>query len=100
MAVGAQRLTENMFMAAAEALATMSPARQDRSAGLLPGVDKLRQVAVVVARAVARQAQADAVADPMSEDEIERCIRAQLWKPVYRPYQKRVARRAEALGAS
>ena len=88
IAVNARRVTDAMFMAAARALPLLSPARHDPGAPLLPPVTELRAVAVAVATAVARQAQADGVADPCEEDELQRRIRAQIWEPVYRPYRR------------
>jgi malate dehydrogenase (oxaloacetate-decarboxylating) len=87
IAVGARRVTDRMFMAAAEALAAMSPARTGQSAALLPAVDQLREVAVEVAAAVAQQAQADGVAS-QCEGDLRARIRAHMWQPTYRPYRK------------
>lgn len=87
LAVNARRVTDSMFMAAARALAALSPARQSRSGRLLPPVCELRQVAFSVAVAVARQAQTDGVADVCDEAELQSRIRDQVWEPVYRPYR-------------
>ena len=54
IAVQARRVTDTMFMAAAKALAAMSPARNDAGGNLLPPVTALREVSIAVARAVAR----------------------------------------------
>ena len=94
IAVEARRVTDNMFMAAAEALAAMSPARTGSSTALLPGVDQLRTVAVEVAAAVARQALDDGVADS-DEGDLKPRIRAHMWEPTYRPYL-----RADAVAAA
>ena len=67
IASGARRVTEAMFMAAARALAELSPTRTDKTAPLLPPVDQLREVAFAVAVAVAKQAQADGVAEPCDD---------------------------------
>jgi len=91
LASGARRVTDAMFMAAARALATLSPALADPDAPLLPDVSQLRQVAVVVAHAVGVQAQADGVAPPCSEDELARRISAEVWAPEYLPYRLLVA---------
>jgi malic enzyme len=40
-----------------------------------------------VAKAVARQAQADGVADACSSDELDARIRAYVWELQYRPYR-------------
>ena len=88
IASGASRVTDAMFMAAAKALAGLSPAALDKAAPLLPPVSDLRQVAIAVAIAVARQAQADGVAEPMDAAETEARIRAHVWEPRYRQYRK------------
>ena len=66
----------------------MSPAAEDGKGQLLPPVTELRAVAVAVAKAVARQAQADHVADPCDAAELDRRIAAYVWEARYRPYQK------------
>ena len=54
---------------------------------MLPPVDQLRSVAVAIAFAVARQAQADGVAPVRDETALESRIRAEVWEPVYRRYR-------------
>jgi malate dehydrogenase (oxaloacetate-decarboxylating) len=46
-------------------------------------------VALRVADAVARQAQADGVAQPCDQETLNARIRALLWEPVYRPYRRK-----------
>ena len=89
LASRARRVTDAMFMAAAKALAELSPARHDKHGRLLPPVTELRTVALSVAEAVARQAQADGVAEPWDADTLNACIRALVWEPVYRPYKRK-----------
>jgi malate dehydrogenase (oxaloacetate-decarboxylating) len=86
LAAGAKRISDGMFMAAAKALATLSPAAKTGSGRLLPPVSDLREVAAVVGMAVARQAQADGVAPRTSQSAIAKRVRAQVWEPVYQPY--------------
>jgi len=88
IASGARRVTDRMFMAAARALADLSPTRTDKTAPLLPPVDQLRAVAFEVALAVARQAQADGVAEACDEEVLAARIGAHVWEPKYRPYAK------------
>ena len=88
IASGARRVTDRMFMAAARALADLSPTRHDRTAPLLPPVDQLREVAMAVALAVAKQAQTDGVAAPCDDAVMADRIRARIWEPTYRPYVK------------
>ncbi|HUA80229.1 MAG TPA: NAD-dependent malic enzyme [Dyella sp.] len=87
LAVGAKRVTDAMFMAAAKAVAAMSPTLQDKTASLLPPVDQLREVSMAVAKAVALRAQADGVAEACDEAEVDKRIKAVVWEPTYLPYQ-------------
>jgi malate dehydrogenase (oxaloacetate-decarboxylating) len=87
LAVKARRVTDGMFMAAAKALASASPARSNPRANLLPAVGQLRDVAVSVALAVALQAHKDGQTSGISTDQIESAIRATIWTPHYLPYR-------------
>jgi malate dehydrogenase (oxaloacetate-decarboxylating) len=89
LAANARRVTDTMFMAAAKALAGLSPGRHDKTARLLPPVTELRKVALAVADAVAGQAQIDGVAEPAAPDILAQRIRALVWEPVYRPYRRK-----------
>jgi malate dehydrogenase (oxaloacetate-decarboxylating) len=91
IAVRARRLTDTMFMAAAKALAAMSPARNDTDANLLPAVTELRDVSIAVARATALQARKEGLTD-IAEDKIEAAIHAKMWSPKYLPYRRTKAR--------
>jgi len=87
IAVQARRVTDTMLMAAAKALAAMSPARDDPHANLLPPVTALRDVAVAVARAVAQQARREGLTE-VSENAIDPLIHAKIWEPKYLPYRR------------
>jgi malate dehydrogenase (oxaloacetate-decarboxylating) len=84
----AGRVTDGMFMAAAKALAAMSPAQHNRGPRLLPPISELRIVSRKVAESVARQAQNEGVARPMNDHELQARIDAFMWKPAYRPYKR------------
>ncbi len=84
----ARRVTDGMIMAATKALASLSPARADKNAPLLPPIAESRKVSRVVAEAVGRQAVAEGVADPSGEDDFAERIRAYVWEPVYQPYER------------
>jgi malate dehydrogenase (oxaloacetate-decarboxylating) len=88
LASGARRVNDAMFMAAAKALAALSPTATDKSGRLLPPVTQLRRVSAAVAAAVARQAQTDGLAPVCDEDMLAERIRACVWEPQYRPYRK------------
>ena len=84
----ARRVTDTMFMAAAKALAALSPARNDPTKNLLPPVTELRKVSIAVAIAVARQAHKEGLTEGISADEIEAAIHAKMWTPQYLPYRR------------
>ena len=87
LSVEARRVTDSMFMAAAKALAEMSPVRRDLEGRLLPPLTTIRAVSMSVAAAVARRACADGVADPCDEATLATRLEANVWEPVYRPYE-------------
>jgi malate dehydrogenase (oxaloacetate-decarboxylating) len=89
LASHARRVTDSMFMASAKALAELSPTRHDKHGRLLPPVTELRNVALAVAKAVAKQAAADGVAEPYDDETLQACINALVWEPVYRPYRRK-----------
>jgi len=84
----ARRVTDGMIMAAAKALASLSPSKKDRGAPLLPAIGESRQVAIVVSEAVARQAVAEGVDESRTEVGIPGRIREYVWTPVYVPYER------------
>jgi malate dehydrogenase (oxaloacetate-decarboxylating) len=88
LAINARRVTDSMFMAAAQALAGVSPAASNPAGTLLPPVERMREVAEVVAVAVARQAQREGVADRCDQQEIAARVRGTMWEPVYKPYRR------------
>jgi malate dehydrogenase (oxaloacetate-decarboxylating) len=87
LAVRARRVSDSMFMAAARALAEMSPVHQDREARLLPALTSIRAVSVAVATAVAKQACREGLAEPCDDAVLAERIQANVWDPVYRPYE-------------
>ena len=88
LAAGAGRISDGMFMAAAKALASSSPARDNPKHNLLPPVSALREVAATVALAVALQAHKEGLVADVPIDQIEQRIRAKIWTPRYVPYRR------------
>ena len=84
----ARRVTDKMIMAAAKALAGLSPSGTDKTAPLLPPIADSRKVALVVAEAVARRAIADGISGIGIDAPVPELIRAYVWNPVYLPYQR------------
>jgi malate dehydrogenase (oxaloacetate-decarboxylating) len=84
----ARRVTDGMIMAAARTLASLSPARADKSAALLPPIADSRKVGLVVGEAVALQAIADGVAEGGGEETLKDSLREYVWEPVYLPFER------------
>jgi malate dehydrogenase (oxaloacetate-decarboxylating) len=89
----AKRVSEGMIMAAAKALAALSPAGlssvgHDAQGALLPPLESLRAVSMSVAVAVGRQAESEGFAEVRGEAFIE-ALQANVWEPVYLPYKRR-----------
>lgn len=95
IAARARRISDRMFLAAARAIAELSPARRDRNAALLPPLGELRQISFHVAVAVARCALAEGLTPPLAADEIEAAVAAKMWEPVYAPYRRLRKRRRD-----
>src|SRR5690349_2790314 len=79
----ARFVKDELFIAAARALSDCSPARKDPNASLYPEIEDVREVAHRVALAVGKAAQRAGVAEPTSEEELERRITAMMWRPQY-----------------
>lgn len=88
IAVGARRVTDAMFVAAARALSTFSPARRDPTDSLYPSLVQVRDVSRAVARAVAAEAVRAGLAEPVSEAEQAARIEATMWIPEYPAIQR------------
>jgi malate dehydrogenase (oxaloacetate-decarboxylating) len=84
----ASRVTDGMIMAAAKALASLSPARTDKNAPLLPPLAEARKTSLAVAEAVGMQAIADGVAEAVDEARLADVLRAYVWEPEYVPYER------------
>jgi len=86
IAVGASRVTDDMFMAAARALAeTVTPA--DLAQGsLYPPLQQIRAASLAVATAVAEVAFRDGLAGIGRPDDLAGFIAAQMYQPIYADY--------------
>jgi malate dehydrogenase (oxaloacetate-decarboxylating) len=78
---GARHVTDNMLLAAAEAVASQVDVSRP-GASLLPPVDHLRASSATVAIAVARAAAADGVATKSHENLVQ-AVQDAMWQPVY-----------------
>ena len=85
----AHHISDGMFLAAARALAELSPARRDPHANLLPPLVDIRKISFEVALAVAKKAQAEGLAEKTSEDIMAAAIKEKMWEPAYAMYERR-----------
>jgi len=85
----AKRVTDTMIMAAAEELARLVPTQKDKQASLLPSLSDSRQLSRSIAQAVGRQAIQDGQAQVAGEDSLSRELQANIWEPVYVPYERK-----------
>lgn len=82
LASEASRVTDGMFLQAAETLASLSPALKDPTASLFPEINEMRALTRKIALAIAKKAYEDKVSsvDPKI---LESRIDAFIWKPSY-----------------
>ncbi len=83
IAAQAKRVTDGMLMAASRTLAAQCPALSNEGADLLPHLNDLPRLSVEIAVAVGRQAQAEGVATPTSEDELRAQVEQRGWRAEY-----------------
>lgn len=85
IAAKAKRVTNGMFLAASEALATLSPALKTEGAPLFPSPEEVREIAQKLAFVIAKQAIKEKVAPPMNDDALQKAIAETFWTPKYTP---------------
>jgi malate dehydrogenase (oxaloacetate-decarboxylating) len=86
LASKAKRVTDTMVKAAAEELVRHLPTQTNKQAGLLPPLSEARQIGRMIGKAVGMQAIRDGQAQVADADELERELVANIWEPVYVPY--------------
>ncbi len=82
--VGAIQVTDNMLIAAAEAISSLVDMSAD-GAPLLPEIEGIRRTSMAVAAAVGQAAIDEGVARWALPDPLYEGIEASMWTPVYRP---------------
>jgi malate dehydrogenase (oxaloacetate-decarboxylating) len=85
----AKRVTDAMVKAAAQELVRHLPTLKDKSASLLPALSEARHLGRLIGQAVGRQAIQDGQAQVADEDALNRELQANIWEPVYVPYERR-----------
>jgi malate dehydrogenase (oxaloacetate-decarboxylating)(NADP+) len=86
IAVNSSRVTDDMFLAAAEALAGVTTESDLAQGRIYPSLTQIRNVSIVIAAAVARMAVEKGLATDVPAGDIEAHIRSVVYDPVYRPY--------------
>jgi len=77
-----------MIMAAAKELARLAT-KNGKRASLLPSLSDSREISRSIAQAVGNQAIRDGQAQVASEESLNRQIQANIWEPVYVPYERK-----------
>ena len=85
-AAGATRVTDRMFLAAAEALAGLATDDRLETGALLPPLASIRDVSLAVGVAVASVAAEEGVATRTLPADLEAHLRAAMYQPRYRSY--------------
>lgn len=87
LAAGAEKITDNMMLAASRSLAAQSPLAMGGEL-LLPPLAEIRTVSQKIAVAVYKQAISDGVSTPVSDELIHAKINKNFWSPEYRTYRR------------
>jgi malate dehydrogenase (oxaloacetate-decarboxylating)(NADP+) len=82
-ACGIDRITEDMFLAAARALAECVPAERLERGGVYPALTSIRDVSAAIAVAVARAAGLPPAADAHGTPHPATLVRASMYEPAY-----------------
>lgn len=82
----AREVSDELFLAAAEAVAACVKPEQLARGAILPPVAELRTVSARVAAAVIRTARNQQVGRAIADDQVERVVEAAMWRPEYREY--------------
>ncbi len=88
LASKAKRVTDAMIQAATQELINHLPTLKDKQGSLLPPIAEARPLGRLIARAVGRQALRDGQAQVSDEAELDRELDANVWEPVYVPYEQ------------
>jgi malate dehydrogenase (oxaloacetate-decarboxylating) len=88
IAIKARHISEGMFLAAARAIADLSPAKRDPHANLLPPLAESRTISLKVAIAVAEQAGREGLAGDLATEDLFTVVKSTMWEPIYSTYQR------------
>ncbi|TEW51431.1 NAD-dependent malic enzyme [Psychromonas sp. RZ5] len=88
LAARATGISDNMLMAASQALADASMDYEKAPGALLPPLKVIQEISEKIANAVARQAIEDGLALPVTDENMKRRLHANFWLPRYRDYRR------------
>jgi malic enzyme len=83
----AREVTDEMFLCAAEALASVVSSERLEQGSLYPNQSELRVASRAVAIEVARAARDGGVGRNLCDDEVESAVDAMMWEPCYLRYE-------------
>ncbi|MEW5986423.1 MAG: NAD-dependent malic enzyme [Chloroflexota bacterium] len=86
VACGTKQVTDEMFMAAAKALAGAVTPDELAQGRIYPTLSRIREVSAGLAAAVGRVAYDQGLATTLEPDDLLAAMRAQMYEPVYRSY--------------
>ena len=82
------RITDEMIMAASEALAAESPLANNGEGDLLPPLTFIKEISIKIAFAVSKVAYRQGLALEIADDLLLEKIKRNYWKPQYREYRR------------
>jgi malate dehydrogenase (oxaloacetate-decarboxylating) len=88
IAAKARLISDEMLMAASNALADASPMVTDPNGELLPPLTEIGNLSRKIAFAVAKVAMGQGLALPIPDEMLEQRIESNFWKPEYRSYKR------------
>ncbi|MBO1531905.1 NAD-dependent malic enzyme [Psychrobacter sp. F1192] len=88
LAARATGISDNMLMAASQALADISVQYEKAPGAILPPIQFIQEISKEIAYAVALQAVKDKLALPVTAENLERRLKANFWLPEYRNYRR------------
>ncbi len=88
VAAKAKLISDEMLMAASNALADASPMVNTGEGALLPPLEAIAQISRDIAFAVAKVAMTQGLALELSDEALKQSIERNFWKAEYRPYKR------------
>lgn len=87
---GQKKITEKMFVAAAQELSRHSPILKDPLGSLFPSLEELPRISQDIALAVAKMGIEEGVIPPQKEEELKEIIAKNAWTPHYPIYKRKL----------